>query len=152
MTGEELAGRLERIHARLKHWKYADAPEWMKAELRGAPDLFASAAKAARLQSGESNTMATRLSHAINLYSAATGVTQKELAQQWECSEATASRFLRGQSMPDAATCIRIIAWAFCDEHPMDTITRIAGSQIANDIRQGLKAGLEEFNAEQSTP
>lgn len=147
MDAAEIASRLERISRRLRHWKYPDVPQWMRDEIRDCPQIFSTAAAMLRNHAAteESRNMPNRLATALNLYAAATGITQKELAEQWECSEATASRFLRGQNVPDAATCIRIVAWAFGDEPSLATITRIAGPKIAADIVRGLKIGRDEF-------
>lgn len=56
-------------------------------------------------------TVPSRLSHVVRMYAAATGLENKELAQAWNCSESTVSRFLSGKHWPDGQTVCRIVSW-----------------------------------------
>lgn len=53
----------------------------------------------------------SRLSQAIRIYAAASRLENKELAQAWNCSESTVSRFLSGKHWPDGQTVCRIVSW-----------------------------------------
>ena len=52
-----------------------------------------------------------RLAIAIRLYIASSNTDQKSLAQEWECSESTVTRFLSGQAMPESRTMARMFLW-----------------------------------------
>lgn len=53
----------------------------------------------------------SKLSAAVRLYAAAMNLEGKALAQAWDCSESTVSRFLSGKHWPDGPTIGRILSW-----------------------------------------
>ncbi len=53
----------------------------------------------------------TRLATALKMYLALHDISQKDLAKAWDCSESCVTRFLSGESTPEARTMMRIITW-----------------------------------------
>lgn len=53
----------------------------------------------------------TRLAKAIQLLMVAEGITQKQIAKEIHASESTVCRFLRGESVPEFQTMLRLMEW-----------------------------------------
>lgn len=54
----------------------------------------------------------------IRLWCAANNVEQARLAEQWQASPSTVTRFLANEHMPNGPTMARIIAWLLDSETP----------------------------------
>lgn len=52
-----------------------------------------------------------KLAEVIRLWAKVNDVEYATLAQQWQASPSTVTRFLKGEQMPNGETTARIIAW-----------------------------------------
>lgn len=57
-----------------------------------------------------------RLAWMIRMWAAANGIEYAKLAEQWQASPSTVTRFLHNEQMPNGPTMARIIAWLMDNE------------------------------------
>jgi hypothetical protein len=59
---------------------------------------------------------AMKLAMMIRVWATVNGVEHAKLAEEWQCSASTVTRFLRNEQSPDGPTIGRIIAWCFGEQ------------------------------------